>query len=236
MLVNTKNDYKKVLIAAPEVQAIPAIDCSESLVEIKEGSLIQNPQYVKASLTEFKCILVRETIIKKLLEAQSLLPEGLQLRAYEGYISLRMQKKYFSQKFAIVRQDNPEFSQEEAFIETTKLVSPVKNLDDTINIPPHSTGGAVDVVIVNCQGVPLDFGMDIKDWAIVAPSLCETECEAISPEAKQNRKLLFRVMTQVGFVNYFTEWWHFSYGDKYWAFQLNRKNAIYSCCDEDKFP
>jgi len=104
-------------------------------------------------------------------------------------------------------------------------------LDGTANIPPHSTGAAVDLGIVDDYGISLDFGMEVKDWAVVNQSLCETQSRLISPEQEINRLLLFNVMTKVGFVNYYTEWWHYSYGDKYWAFQLNKQNAIYGCCD-----
>lgn len=230
-LDQSRETYKRVLIAAPEVQAITLIDCGEELVEIKESSIVQNLQTSKESLAAVKCIYIRQTIREKLLKAETLLPDGLRLQLHEGYISLDRQKEYFDEKLALVRKDYPELSLEGAFIETTKLASPITNLDGTINIPPHSTGAAVDVDIINDRGISLDFGMAIKDWAITDPSICETRSEKISLKARENRQLLFDVMTEVGFVNYFTEWWHFSYGDKYWAFQLNQKNAIYGCCD-----
>ncbi|MGK7941574.1 MAG: M15 family metallopeptidase [Crocosphaera sp.] len=160
------------------------------------------------------------------------MPKGLRLQLHKGYISLSHQKEYFDETCTLVRQEYPDFSLEEAFVETTKLASPIINLDGTPNIPPHSTGAAVDVEIINDQGIPLDFGVDLKDWATADPLLCETRCETISLQARKNRQLLFEVMTKAGFVNYFTEWWHFSYGDKYWAFQLNQKHAIYGYCDE----
>ena len=31
----------------------------------------------------------------------------------------------------------------------------------------------------------------------------------------------------VGFVNYPTEYWHWSYGDRYWAYQKGQPAAIY---------
>ena len=34
-------------------------------------------------------------------------------------------------------------------------------------------------------------------------------------------------MKKAGFVNYPPEWWHWSYGDRYWAAALNKKFAIY---------
>ncbi len=39
-------------------------------------------------------------------------------------------------------------------------------------------------------------------------------------------------LERVGLVNYFTEWWHWSYGDKYWAYCLKNNCAIYSPIDE----
>jgi len=44
---------------------------------------------------------------------------------------------------------------------------------------------------------------------------------------KENRQLLIDIMTNVGFVNYPYEWWHWSYGDKYWAYIKKRRFAIY---------
>ena len=32
------------------------------------------------------------------------------------------------------------------------------------NIPTHNTGAAVDVDIIDDQGCPRDFGMQIQDW------------------------------------------------------------------------
>jgi D-alanyl-D-alanine dipeptidase len=56
---------------------------------------------------------------------------------------------------------------------------------------------------------------------------CFTSAQNISSEAKVNRKLLIDVLSKVGFVNYPTEWWHWSYGDRYWAHQANSSHALY---------
>jgi len=74
---------------------------------------------------------------------------GLRLQLYDGYISINRQKGYFDEKFELVKQNRPELTLEEAFVETTISASPIRNLDGTDNIPPHSTGAAVDVGIVN---------------------------------------------------------------------------------------
>ena len=45
---------------------------------------------------------------------------------------------------------------------------------------------------------------------------------------RQNRAQLIEIMSHQGFVNYPTEWWHWSYGDRYWAYQTRQTNAIYA--------
>ncbi len=49
----------------------------------------------------------------------------------------------------------------------------------------------------------------------------------ISAEAKKNRQIMSKVLADAGFVNYPTEYWHWSYGDRYWAFMTGHANAFY---------
>jgi len=101
----------------------------------------------------------------------------------------------------------------------------------TKNIPAHNSGGAIDIEIITAEEELVDMGMAVKDWGKVDPELCLIECSSISDVAKQNRAILLDVMKYQGFVNYSTEWWHFSYGDRYWAYHQNAGNAIYGSAD-----
>lgn len=51
---------------------------------------------------------------------------------------------------------NKNWQHKDIFIETTKFVSPIINLDGSYNVPPHSTGAAIDVYLVNNLGEILD--------------------------------------------------------------------------------
>ena len=108
-----------------------------------------------------------------------------------------------------------------------KIIAPVKFFNGTINIPPHSTGGAVDLEVMNKDGDLVNFGMEIKDWNTVGPDICETFSQNISEEAKKNRETLLDIMYRHEFVNYPHEWWHFSYGDRLWACLMNKNEAFY---------
>ena len=84
--------------------------------------------------------------------------------------------------------------------------------------PPHSTGGAVDLTIVNGAGIPLDMGSAIDECSPRSfPDHFATATIETEQRYHQNRLLLRRVMTQAGFSNHPQEWWHFSYGDQLWA-------------------
>ena len=69
--------------------------------------------------------------------------------------------------------------------------------------------------------------MTAHDWSKVNSELCMTHSKIISKEAQNNRKLLLTILEQQGFINYPNEWWHFSYGDRYWAYYQSDKQAIY---------
>lgn len=50
-------------------------------------------------------------------------------------------------------------------------------------------------------------------------------------EAQKNRRLLFWAMSEAGFVNNPTEWWHYSWGDQMWAKLTGGGRAHYGACE-----
>lgn len=226
------NKMKQITyITAPEVLAIPIIECHDPLIDIKDYHTLQYGDPPECELTKECYTKLRKSVFEKLCQAQENLPNGWRFRLYEGFRSLKVQQMLFEQEFKRVTARYPNKSHDERFYETTHLVSPVTNLDGSPNIPAHNTGGAVDIEIITANGQLVDMGMAAKDWCCVEPELCLTDCDLISEEAKENRKLLLEIMQTQGFINYPTEWWHFSYGDRYWAYHQPVKQAIYGSAD-----
>ncbi len=149
---------------------------------------------------------MRKTVFEKLCQAQKDLPNGWRFRLYEGFRSLEVQAMLFEQEYQRVCIRYPQGTPEEHFYETTRLISPVTNFDGSKNVPPHNTGAAIDIEIVTETNELLDMGMTIKDWIIVNPDLCLTDCPLINKSAQMNRRLLLDLMQSHGFVNYPTEW------------------------------
>lgn len=216
-----------ILIADPKVLAIPVRDNAEPMVDLNtQSKIIVGPSPEIPNNTDYT--KMRKTVYEKLVEAQALLQKGVFFCLYEAYRSLALQQTLFENRFRIIQSHHPEWTRDQVFEETTKMVSPVTNKDGSKNVPPHSTGAAVDVYLINEKGEALDMGIHPKDWIEDEDdTLSFTDSKAISNEAKMNRKMMSNALAQVGFVNYPTEYWHWSYGDRYWAYHKNQSHAIY---------
>ena len=71
------------------------------------------------------------------------------------------------------------------------------------------------------------YTLDVGTKMNSISSRSETFAKGLVPLQKKNRKLLFRLITREGFVNAPTEWWHYSYGDQYWAAFYGKKQEIF---------
>ena len=218
-------------ITDPAVLAIPIVDCHEPLIDIKNTVELQYGPPPECDLTKDDYTKMRLSVFERICLAQKELPRHWRFRLYEGFRSLRVQKMLFEQELQRVIARLPHATAEQQFYETTRLVSPVVNFDGSINIPPHNTGAAIDIEILTNTGELLDMGMTAKDWVSVAPDLCLSQSPLVEKHIQANRQLLIDVMQAQGFVNYPTEWWHFSYGDRYWALNHNQKEAIYGSAE-----
>ena len=77
----------------------------------------------------------------------------------------------------------------------------------------HNYGCAVDVSIINEDGLLLDMGTPYDFFGRLAYPIAEQEmmdeCK-LSSRQYENRKLLRRIMTNAGFTPITSEWWHFN--------------------------
>ena len=216
-----------VLISDPRVLAMPIIDNQEPMINLVDQTALRyGPSPEIANNTDYT--KMRKSVYEKLLILQERLPNGIDVCLYEAYRSLALQQLLFDERMALLNEKHIDWSKEALFIECTKMVSPVINWDGSQNIPPHSTGGAIDIYLVDEKGRALDMGIHPRDWMQdVDGVLSPTNSPLISDTARHNRLLLSQLLTELDFVNYPTEYWHWSYGDRYWAYVKNATHAIY---------
>lgn len=200
---------------------------NEPFVEITEESgLIIRMQYPLLGMrnAESRC-LVRKTVFEKLLLAQSLLPDGYRLCIWDAWRPFALQNELFeTYKAEIINQFHLEnASEEEQQQVLTKFVAPP--IADPLVPPLHTTGGAVDVTIVDKNGQEIPMGTDFDaftDKTLTAYFELHDE----SDEIRNNRRLLYNCMTKAGFESLPSEWWHYDYGNRFWGY-FNECPAVY---------
>lgn len=212
-----------ISIFDPQVKSILIQENSEPLVDVTTIQGIHVSQKYEPYYPTFK--LVRQSVAHQLEKAIEQLPQNISILFVEGHRPLKVQEAYFSQYYDALKARYPEWSDETVFYETTKLIAPPSNL------PPHSTGGAIDITLCDENGDELDMGSPIDDDPDQNDGRNLLDASNISTQAQNNRKLLKKVMSDNGFANYDYEWWHWSYGDQYWAFKTNCAEALYDSAD-----
>ncbi|MEU5662084.1 M15 family metallopeptidase [Streptomyces longwoodensis] len=203
----------------PRVAAIPVADCGEPLIDVRGTLLVDD----RRADTTGSYAHLRRGVLDRLGHAQSLLPDGLRLLFVEGYRPPDLQRRYFEEYAQELRADNPAWTDDQVRQAASRYVSPPE-------IAPHSAGAAVDLTLVDAGGTELDMGTRVNASPEESDGACYTDAASISPPARANRALLADALSTAGLINYPTEWWHWSYGDRHWALMTNQPTALYGPC------
>lgn len=196
-----------ILLSDPRVAAVPVIDDGEPLVRL--GSHLSPTRS-----------LVRRGLATRLELAHRTLPHGLGLCVVEGHRSAADQQAIIAAYTAEVRAHQPDLPAAELRALTSRFVAPLE-------VAPHVAGAAVDLTLVDERGAPLDLGTPIDATPEQSGGRCFFAAPGIGAAARAHRDLLADVLGGAGLVNYPTEWWHWSYGDRYWALLSGASHAPY---------
>ncbi len=166
-------------------------------------------------------IVVREGLAKKLAKANKklkMINSDLTLFVSYGYRSLKIQKKYFEKEYNNFKKLNEKLG-ESALMELAHKHIAVPE------VAGHPTGGAVDLTIFDTKEKEfLDMGGKIADFS---NDKLATFSSGLTFKQKKNRALLHSIMVEQDFCPFYEEWWHFSFGDKEWAWFYGKQSAIY---------
>ncbi|MEU9113100.1 nitrilase-related carbon-nitrogen hydrolase [Streptomyces sp. NPDC048483] len=213
------------LMADPEIAAIAVKECGEALVDVRTAApalLVAEGRYDERGAFA----LLREGVLRRLLAAQEALPDGLRLEVVEGYRPPGLQRRYFEEYADELRAAHPDWDAARVHQAASRYVSPP-------DIAPHSAGGAVDLTLVTTDGGHVDMGTPINASPEESDGACYTAAPDLTPAARANRRVLSAALASAGLVNYPTEWWHWSYGDRYWALMTGAEHALYGAKEPD---
>lgn len=208
-----------VLMSDPKVAAVPVRECGEQLVDVRRGgALLVDERKRQGSAGAFAHL--REGVLDRLLTAQAQLPRGMRLLFVEGYRPPALQRHYFDEYAAELRAEHPYWAAERIRSAASRYVSPP-------GIAPHRAGAAVDLTLADDEGRELDLGTRMNASPEESAGACYTQADTIGVDARRHRDILSTALSAPGLVNYPTEWWHWSYGDRYWALQTGAVAALY---------
>ncbi|MEW1830823.1 M15 family metallopeptidase [Streptomyces sp. NPDC088196] len=213
-----------ILMSDARVAAIPVEECGEPLVDVSDVLLVDDRKN-KDSDSGAE-LLLRRGVLDRLRQAQTLLPDGLRLLFVEGYRPPALQHRYFESYGDELRAAHPDWSADRIRSAASRYVSPPE-------IAPHSAGAAVDLTLADADGRELDMGTPMNANPEQSDGACYTGADTITAVARANRGVLGAALGAVGLVNYPTEWWHWSYGDRYWALTSGAPAALYGPRDLD---
>ncbi len=209
-----------VLMGDPRVAAIPVRECADELVDVSSMPelafmpLASNPRH--SNTYSF----VRHSVMQRLQSAQRRLPEGYRLLLSEGYRPYDLQDHYFTRHRQRLIDADPTLSNDEAHLAASQFVSPPE-------VAPHVSGAAIDLTLADRDGQEVDMGSPLDASPEESDGACYFAAANIPPTARQHRAVLAAALTAAGLVNYPTEWWHWSYGDRYWALTTGETHAIF---------
>lgn len=197
---------------------MPAEDCGEELVDLRQmPELLVDMRKQDAAGAWAR---LREGVLTRLLYAHSSLPSGVRLLIIEGHRPATLQQLDFDGHRAHLAAAHPDWSPERLVTEASKHVSPP-------SVAPHPCGAAVDLTLVR-DGRELDLGTPVNAMPQDTANACFTAADHIPDAARAWRQVLGEALTGAGLVNYPPEWWHWSYGDRYWACVTGAPRAVYT--------
>lgn len=229
-----------VLLADPRVRYMPMTDDSTPIVDLRTRGILvaaQPPEIpfgadhhrwpMALSRTPVRPVIhpwVRKTVADRLAAAEASLPGGIRLLVVEGLRSLGAQQRIHDGYRAELAIDLPWLTDDEIDSLASRFVSPPA-------IAPHVSGAAVDLTLVDVDGSPLDLGTAIDATPEASNNACYLDARNVGESARTNRMLLADALRRVGLVNYPTEWWHWSFGDRYWAYVMGHPAAVHGPVD-----
>lgn len=215
-------ERQKAYVSESITSVYPIVECGEELVELgvyfcdAGAQIVLAPVAPDATAGMFLRAGAAQRLLQVFRELATRTNGGARLKVTDAFRPLWLQRKYFTEIREQIRER--EGLDDEALWErVTQFIA------DPDCCPPHTTGGAIDLTIVDANNKELDMGTSVD----AIDDRANTWSDAVDENAHGNRLLLHTCMTSAGFVNLASEWWHYSYGDQYWAVLTQAPAAIY---------
>jgi D-alanyl-D-alanine dipeptidase len=219
-------------------QKISIKECGEPLIAIPLDKFIIEfpPPYQKlgADYGDKSPYYLREGVLDALIKAQEYLQminHSWKIKIFDAYRPLQVQQFMVDYTFNLILQEQG-LKGEDLTLEIREVIlAKVYQFwaipsDNPATPPPHSTGAAVDVTLVDEEERNINMGGEIDEVAEISyPNFYENSSDLRQQEYHYHRVLLNQIMEYAGFLRHPNEWWHFSLGDQLWVWLYNQRQV-----------
>lgn len=194
----------------PLSERVPIEENDEPLVSLV-GAIKLYPVYSWLGFRHMPAVpRLRTGVLERLQQASAQLPSDFELVIIDGHRTRAFQEELLAYYQAQTSQVLDAF---------------VSDPTSTTVVPPHTTGGAVDLTL-GWRGAVLGLGTDFDCFAAESAPAAFEESD-VGGSARDLRRLLASVLSNVEMTVIESEWWHWSYGDQHWAAQTGASKAVY---------
>ncbi len=217
----------------PSIKDYNILNIDEPIESLSKHGFEISPQYyIQGVPGSYLDCYARVGVIDKLKEAKKNLPKNLDFLIFDGYRPICVQQRLWDCYRQNIKIKYPNLTDEELDFKTSFFVSMPSY--DICKPSLHNTGGAIDLTLIDNNGKRLNMGTDFDDFTNKSWTNYFEECED-NKDVRDNRRILYEAMISVGFTNLPSEWWHYDYGTKFWAY-FNNTDALYSGILDINFP
>ena len=164
-------------------------------------------------------LMVRRGVLDCLLKAQAKLPSNWQIVLKAGFRPLEVQLSVLQAFINENKKQYPSWNDEKHLDYARLFVA-----DPEIVCPAHTTGGAIDIDIIDidtCESIEMGCPINTNSETAFIFSEKNTAIQ------HHNRMTLLEAMLDGGFAPNVNEWWHFQYGETYWAAFYGQEQTLY---------
>ena len=195
---NKENTLKKGVDLSIKHPTLINVQLLDSTIKVELRYATINNFMKKIMYDSITELYLQKDVALKLSKAQTYLKKlfpNYSLLVYDGVRPLSVQQKMWEA------------------LDSIPIAERGKFLSNPKNGSIHNYGAAVDLTICDENGTPLDMGAAYDEIGKIAYPSFEQEFlqkGLLTKQHIENRKLLRKVMSQAGFYNIPSEWWHFN--------------------------
>jgi D-alanyl-D-alanine dipeptidase len=204
-------------------ESITIIENNDPLVDLGDYPFVVEPVYYQQGHSHMPQVQLRKGVADRLALIQQSFAGKYRFKVWDGYRPRSVQDAIYNAYHNEVAAAHPEWSEQQINQQVETFVT---KASEQKRIPPHATGAAIDLTLVDAKGQELNMGTAFDSFSPEAASMYYEE-DTLDNQVRDNRRLLRGAMVDAGFRADDDEWWHFDYGNQIWASVLAQPHAFY---------